>query len=485
MGKSITKNISIQTISVVGQALMQIIYISVLSRLISPKDFGLAAIGMAIVSISRMLSEAGIGSIIVQRFKINKSFISTAFLVVILMYSVFGLIMYFIAPLIGKYNHAPELTMIIRFLIIPFFLFGLSSLPMSLLLRHKKYKKLLYIELISYFIGLIVISIILAYFEYGVWAILWGQTVFSLLTFFLSTILSKMNVNLKTIRKDSFKDIFHFGGGITLSRIFNYFTIQGDKFILGNMLSVTILGYFDRIYKIVLILSAQLGNIMDKISFPILSQMQNDEEKFKEAYYELFNIALQTGLLIVSILPFYSKEIINILLGEKWLHLHFILSILFVLPVFGLITRIGDVVLRSKAKVYQSAVIKFFTGTLTLTFLYLGVKYDLKGVAIAYVFAYMLRAFVLNVYVIVYLKISVRKLFGIFILIARLPLILAAVLLILNYFTQISNIYIVTLLKTFSTIMVFAIVYYCCPNFLGKNLVLLINKIKENRWISN
>ena len=147
----------------------------------------------------------------------------------ILLFSFLSILIYFSAPYIAEYNNDNTLTTIIRYLIIPFIFTGLSSIPKGLLLRNLNYKKLLYVSVVPFFIYEHYIYVLTLY-EFGIWSLVIGQALNGNFIFILSVYYSNIEIKPK-LNFIFIKDLIYFGGGL-LFRLFNYFTVAGDKVIL-------------------------------------------------------------------------------------------------------------------------------------------------------------------------------------------------------------------------------------------------------------
>ena len=73
------KGISIQTIITILMGIMEISLFSIMSRLLSIEYFGYFAAISGVIAITSCISEAGLGSAIIQKKDASKGFISTAF----------------------------------------------------------------------------------------------------------------------------------------------------------------------------------------------------------------------------------------------------------------------------------------------------------------------------------------------------------------------------------------------------------------------
>jgi len=393
------KNISIQTTSVFMMALLQLLSIIVLARVLTPLDFGKIAAASVIIALATMLSEIGIGSAIVQRKEISKRYISTAFNLSFILFIILAVLIYISAPFIAKYNNDISLVSIIRYLCIAFVFNGISSIPKGLLLRKLDYKGLMIVTVAPFFISVNIISTLLAIKGYGVWSLVIGQTINGIMVFILSMVKSKIHINFQW-DNSHIKELAHFGGGITLSRIFNYLTVQGDKIILGNTIGLEVLGVFERLYKIVTLISSQIGSIFDSILFPIFSRIQDDKSSTNSLYYQSIWVASLIGLMFSLILPLFSYEITFLILGRQWIEYSYILQLLLFLPFMRLLTRVGDAVLRSFSMVYQSAFIKFCSAVITLSGLYFASKLDLFWLPFAYLVSSLFTAIALHILII-------------------------------------------------------------------------------------
>ena len=408
------KNISVQTLTVVLMSLLQLISIMLLARLLSPLIFGQLAAASVILALATMFSEIGIGSAIVQRKESNSEFINTALVLSALLFCCLSLLIYFSAPYIADYNNDKSLTSIIRYLTIPFVFSGLSGIPKGLLLRNLEYKKLLYVNVIPFFISINLLSIILALYEFGIWSLVIGQTLNAIFIFIISMYYS--NIKIKpTINYSYIKDLIYFGGGITLSRLFNYFTVAGDKVILGNTISLEFLGLFERLYKVSTLISSQIGSVFDNIIFPIFSKKQDDYRESVQLYYKSIELASLIGLFFSLVLPLFADELTLIILGSQWISYSYILQLLLLLPFTRLLTRIGDAILRSHAMVYQSAVVKFFSAIITLGGLYIASEYEYYWFPIVYFASSLFTLITLHILIRNRIKSNLLKFFSILI----------------------------------------------------------------------
>jgi O-antigen/teichoic acid export membrane protein len=91
-----------------------------------------------------------------------------------------------------------------------------------------------------------------------------------------------------------------------------------DTIFVGIVFSPIVLGYYSRAATLTTQVQTYTTNSLSRVMFPMLSQLQDDEEKFKETYFKVFNIV--TGLMIFLVAPLYflSQFVVILLLGDQW-----------------------------------------------------------------------------------------------------------------------------------------------------------------------
>jgi O-antigen/teichoic acid export membrane protein len=163
------------------------------------------------------------------------------------------------------------------------------------------------------------------------------------------------------------------------------------------MFSPAMLGFYTRAESLKAQVQTYTTNSLRKVIFPVLSQLQDDDEKFKSTYFKAFNIV--TGLIVLLIAPIYflSNFIIIFLLGAKWEPS----IIFFQILIFSAVTspQIGMMGKAVLAKGYSK--LKFNIGLiqrlLKTTPIVFGLLFGIKEFAIAVVASSTLVFFVYSI----------------------------------------------------------------------------------------
>ena len=159
-----------QSVNVVTQVVLQLIFIVLLARLISKADFGLMSIALVVVGFVEIFAQIGIGPSLIQRGDLKPEQIRAAFSFSVVLGCVFFALTYAMAPTVGQWFDSAELASVLRWIALSFILSSLALIPRSLLIRNMAFKNLFIASLVSMVIGNLVIGLGMAYAGYGVWS---------------------------------------------------------------------------------------------------------------------------------------------------------------------------------------------------------------------------------------------------------------------------------------------------------------------------
>lgn len=374
------KGITVQTIVSVSTAVLQVVVFAILSRLLSKAEFGYYAALIGITMIFMGISDAGIGSAVIQQKKLSKLYISTAFTTSVVFGAAMSLMFIVMAPLLADLIMDGTLVVPIRLMAIPLLFHNLNGIGVALLRRDLHFGLLGKFKITSYTISAIV-SVYGAYIGWGLYA----MVVLFVLDALIFTVLVYIKVGVPDIGFGyvEFKSVLSYGGWLTLGVIMSSVANQVDKLVLGKWLTVERLGAYNRPSGFISNIIGQINTIFDGVLFPILSEFQDSKEKFCDIFYRSFRLLSTLGIMLACFLFFNSKLIITVFFGEQWYELVRVLQIVSLSAIFMLNNTLADCFFRSFNMVKSGFFIRLFGVLLMLSLLYVGAQYDVIGVAIA------------------------------------------------------------------------------------------------------
>ncbi|MCB0760863.1 MAG: lipopolysaccharide biosynthesis protein [Flavobacteriales bacterium] len=398
--KTFISSLGWQSVNVLTQIGLQLIFITVMVRQLSTDDMGIMGIALALVGFIEIFSQIGIGPAIIQHKDLSESQLNGAFFISVLLGVGFTLALYMAAPLAGKFWNDDALTPVLQVIGLSFLISALSIVPKSLIIKKMQFKKLFIASLIAMTIGNIVIGITLALMGYKVWAYvvaLLAQNAIMTVAFWIQ---NPVKIGLKWSWNDV-KGMMNYGAGSTLFNMFNYAATKADTLIVGKFYNpgtdvmpqdrMGATGIYDRSVWLMSLPITVLGKLSDSVMFSGLSMIQDQQSKLQKAF---LGGTYLIGLLIIPacvFMVFFTQEIVLIFLGEQYLPAVPVVRVLFIGVAIRSLIKLSDAVVRALKAVYRASLIKFVFLILVCVGTYFGLSYGLVGVAWGIVVAIALQ----------------------------------------------------------------------------------------------
>lgn len=311
----------------------------VLARLLSPSDYGTVGLLAIFFAVAGIFQDSGFASALIQKKDRNQADFSTVFFFNVGMSLVIYGLLFISAPYIASFYSIPILTDITRVSALGFIIGGLTGVQYAKLSAEMKFKT---ISLLS-MLGLIITGttgIVLALMGWGVWALVFQGLVGSLIKGTVVWIVSGWKPSW-IFSKKSFKSLFSFGGYLLLSRMVN--TIYNNLYtlVIGKVYNPQTVGYYNRANGYAQIPTNLIIGLAVNVNYPILSSVQEDDERLKRAYRKLLRVPLYLHYPFLMGLAVLAAPLIEVMIGKKWLPCVPILQILCFAGLFIPLTHIN------------------------------------------------------------------------------------------------------------------------------------------------
>ena len=289
----------------------------VLARLLSPEEYGLLGIIGVFIAIFNVVLDSGLSTALIRKHGVTDIDYSTVFYTNLLFSFVLTAILYASAPLIGYFFHKVELVPYIRVMSFVMIINALSLTQQARLTKRIDFKTQTKISIISH-VGSGVIGIAMAYMGFGVWALVVQQMTSRGFTTILLWIFNKWIPSL-VFSWNSFKELFGFSWKLLVAQIINTGWNQIYQIVIGRVYSMFTLGLYTRAHQYPTLLSTGIGDVVLKVSLPVMSSIQNDDERLLRAYKKIIKSTMFVNFILVMGMAACAKSLIFVLIGEKWL----------------------------------------------------------------------------------------------------------------------------------------------------------------------
>lgn len=373
---------SVQTITLIITAVVEMVMFSFWSRHLSKQDFGYMAAISGILAIVECISTAGLGSAIVQKKDASKEFISTAFTLSLILGLVGMFVVLVFAPQLAILVAGNEyLTKPLRVMSVNVLLLTLLSVSGNQLTKQLRFKRKAVIS-ISSIICSSLLGVILALKGFGLYALIVvsiATPLFSLILMYLTS----LKIPRICIHKKYISGIVSFGGWLTAGSIINSFSHKADALMLSRLLSVEALGAYHRPAGFVNNISTKVNGVFDSVLFPLLSSIQDDAKKVHDVLLRSISLLNSFSIVLAAIFFFNAELIITVFFGAQWLELVPIMRIVSISVIFKINGRLVDCFFRSLNLVRLGAILRFVQGGIVILAIIFGAQFGIIGVAVA------------------------------------------------------------------------------------------------------
>ncbi len=300
----------------------------ILTRLLFPEAFGLMALVTVFTIGVAMFSDIGINASIVQNKRSDQAFLNTAWTLQVIRGFVVWLLMCLIAWPAAIFYKEPLLMQLLIVSGLSSVILGFQSTKMVVANRKIDLKTVTITEVVSAFIGLIVMTIG-AWMTHSVWALVVGGLTQSSIKVFMSFYYFKGLNNSFHWESDAFKTIYRFGRWLMLSSIMTFLAGQVDRLIIGRLFDVKFLGIFSIAIALVSAVYMLSQKLSSTVFFPSYSELARDRPK--KLYPVLRNFRLVQIVLIFPIaiaLVVWGNEIIDTLYDDRYSDAGWMLEVL-------------------------------------------------------------------------------------------------------------------------------------------------------------
>ena len=359
----------------------------ILARLLSPAEYGLFGMAMAVIATMELFQEFGLGAAIVQRQNLSKQQVNAMFWIAVVPGFILFLLTFLIGDLIARFYNEPNLLWLVRILGLMFFLNALGVVPNSLLSKAIDFRRRSIAESLAVTISVLV-SVSLAYSGFGVWALVGGQLVRFTVRNVGLCVLCRWRPTFD-VSFHGVKDILNFGLRVSGANAVKVFSNFINAMIIGKVLGSSALGLYSMASSVgTNPLHKVFTNVLSQVSFPIFSKIQNDEVELRKyflkitKYLAIVALPAQIGLALVG------HDVIYIMLSEKWLPILEVFQVFCINGIFYIVYLPMTPILTARGK--SSIVLRFqiFSAVVIgITFL-IGAQTGLRGIAFGMLIAF-------------------------------------------------------------------------------------------------
>lgn len=347
------------------------------------------------IAISNSIIDSGFSNALIRKIRIERVDYNTVFYFNLTVSILIYVILYLVAPAISVFFKEPVLLEVIRVIGWVLIINALAIIPRTQFVRNVDFKTQTKVSLVSS-ISSGVIGIGMALGGMGVWSLVGQQLSRQFLNTLFLWIYSKWHPVWEFSTK-SFKELFGFGSKLLFSGLLDTIYKNIYYIVIGRFYTSAQLGQYTRAEQFNMIFSSNLTSVVQRVSYPVLSSIQEEPERLREAYRKVIKITMLITFACMLGLAAVAKPLILILIGEKWLPAVYFLQIIcfsgMLYPLHAINLNILQVKGRSDLFLKLEIIKKIIAVGPIVVGIYCGIEYMLWGSVFTSFIAYFLNSY--------------------------------------------------------------------------------------------
>ena len=288
----------------------------VLARLLTPEEYGLIGIVAVFTTVMLGIVDSGFSNALIRKKDVtNKDYNTLFFFNLIVSVALFALL-FVCAPLIAKFFDRPQLVDLVRVMGIVLILQALSIVQNTILTKRIDFKTKTKASVISAVLSG-VIGIAMAYMGFGVWSLVAQQLSRQLVYTICLWILNKWWPRIK-LSIESLKYMWGFGWKLLVSGLLDNIWKELYQVVVGKFYSSAVLGQYTRATQYAGLLSSNITSIVQRVTYPVLSEVQGDKERMVRGYRRIIKVTMFITAILMLSMGAVSEPLIYCLIGSQW-----------------------------------------------------------------------------------------------------------------------------------------------------------------------
>ncbi len=306
-----------QSVFIAGATVVTAGKLIVLARLLTPHDFGILSLVVISLGITEAITQTGINVTIIQSKESVSYFLNTAWVIAIIRGFCMSLLVvgisFFLSWLYGEpdllyWGGIAAVIPMIKGFINPAIITFHKNLQFF---RDSAYRfSLLFVEAVA--------TIWIASYTHSLGASLEGSIIAAVFEVFISFIFFRTRPQFEYITSRAHQ-IFANAKGLSISAILSYLNDNLDNFLVGKLMGIETLGYYQNSYAISHKVSFGVAQAMSHSTFPIFSRLSNSRERLSKAFIRsAFALIVLMGITSIPFF-FFPRLVVLYALGDQWL----------------------------------------------------------------------------------------------------------------------------------------------------------------------
>ena len=288
----------------------------IMARLLMPADYGLVGILYVYTAICTTVTNGGFSAALIQNTKRNESDYSTVFFFNMSVSVALALLLWGLSPLLATFYGQPLLENLTKVMALPVVINALCLVQRTRLTIQLDFKLLAKIGVAAAIVQGTA-GVVMAYADCGVWAIAWAQVAGAATSCLLCWVLSGWRPQ-RRFSAQAFRRMFGYGSKLLTSSLIDTLWNNIYPLIIGKFYPPASLAYFTRAHGYAALPATTISDVISRVTFPILSEMQTDRERLHRLYNQMLLLTAFFMFPLMAGIATLADPLIRLMLTDKW-----------------------------------------------------------------------------------------------------------------------------------------------------------------------
>ena len=316
MQKNLRSETLIYGVGKYASILLTLLTTSILSRLLTPQEYGVVAVTTVFTAFFTVIADLGIGTAIIQNKDLTDSEINDIFSFTVYTAVLLAILFALLGFPASVFYKNPIYKRIFSLLSIAILFTSLNIVPHGMLMRHKRFK-LMGIRLTCTAICTGASAIAMACTGFGCYALVFQTILNAAFIFCWNMWNSRLRFHPR-FHFSSIRKIFTYSSNKVAHSLLSYFEGNFDNLLISKTLGSVSLAYYDKGYRLMMYPVQNLTHVITPILHPVFSDYQSDRCFIYDAYLKVVRVLSLMGVYIASVCFFAGEEIILFFFGDQW-----------------------------------------------------------------------------------------------------------------------------------------------------------------------
>jgi O-antigen/teichoic acid export membrane protein len=351
----------------------------ILARLLSPKEFGIAAAASFFIQLANRLTKFGFNTALLRMKTIRPEHASTVFVVSIAMGVLSWIVLSAAAPWVGEFFRSPETTQVLPVAALTFVISSFGTVPAALMSRAFIIGPRTIIDWLGT-VTYTVSTVTLAWLGFSFWSLVYGELLRTTITVVAVSYCAGWPMSIRFSRA-AIDDMLSFGMGIYAKRVLEYAALNADSLVVGRILGVASLGLYDKAFGSMTKVVGWLTLAGPSIAFRIFVLVQADSERFRAAYRKLLLSVTLVGYPCLTWFILVAPSLFLVGFGERWVPASYAFQILCVTGMMKLLNAYASVAMQAKDLIWTEVSRQLGYLVLLIVGVAIGARWGVTGAA--------------------------------------------------------------------------------------------------------